>query len=377
MGQIPYGMIGGGAGAMIGNVHRIAARMDGRFKLVAGVFSAEAAKSRAFGEAEGLDPARLYPDFETMAAAEAARPDGIRAVSIVTPNHMHAAPAIAFLAKGVHVICDKPLTATLAEAAALKEAAESAKSLFLLTHNYTAYPLVRQARAMIARGDLGRIRAIQVEYLQDWLATKAEAAGSKQALWRVDPAKSGMGGALGDIGTHGWNLAQFVTGLTPSAISADLTAFGEGRVLDDHANILMRYDSGARGSLLISQIAVGNENGLRLRVYGEKGGLEWAQENPNELWFTALGQARQRLTRNGPGSVAENIAASRVPSGHPEGYLEAFANLYREAADLIEAHAAGRDIPRLVPSLSDGLSGMDFIAAAVQSSRQDGQWVSL
>lgn len=377
MEEIRFGMIGGGAGAMIGDVHRIAARMDGQFRLVAGVFSTDAEKSRRFGADLGLDPDRLYPDFDTMAAAESARADGIRAVSIVTPNHMHAAPAIAFLRHGIHVICDKPLTASLEDAQALKAEAARADALFMLTHNYTGYPLIRQARAMVARGDLGRIRVVQVEYLQDWLATKAEDHGSKQAAWRVDPARAGLGGALGDIGTHGWNLASFVSGMTPSALSADLASFGEGRVLDDHAHILMRYGSGARGSLLISQVAAGNENGLRLRIYGEKAGLDWSQEHPNQLWFSPLGAPRQMLTRNGADALPDQIAACRVPSGHPEGYLEAFANIYREAAQMIRAKEAGKPLESLVPSLQDGLSGMEFIATAVASHQADGAWVHL
>lgn len=377
MQEIPLGMIGGGAGAMIGDVHRIAARMDGQFRLVAGVFSTDPDKSRRFGADLGLDPERIYPDFDTMAFMEATRADGIRAVSVVTPNHMHAAPAIAFLRHGIHVICDKPLTASLEDAQALQAEAARADALFMLTHNYTAYPLIRQARAMVARGDLGRIRVVQVEYLQDWLATKAEDHGSKQAQWRVDPARAGLGGALGDIGTHGWNLASFVSGMTPSALSADLASFGEGRVLDDHAHILMRYGSGARGSLLISQVASGNENGLRLRIYGDKSGLDWSQENPNQLLFSPLGAPRQVLTRNGAGALPDQIAACRVPSGHPEGYLEAFANLYREAAQMIRAKEAGKALDTLVPSLQDGLAGMSFIAKAVASHQADGAWVAL
>lgn len=377
MHEIPFGMIGGGAGAMIGDVHRIASRMDGQFRLAAGVFSTDPEKSRRFGIDLGLDPERIYPDFDTMAFMEATRSDGIRAVSIVTPNHMHAAPAIAFLRHGIHVICDKPLTASMEDAQALKAEAERADALFMLTHNYTGYPLIRQARAMVARGDLGRIRVVQVEYLQDWLATKAEDHGSKQAAWRVDPARAGLGGALGDIGTHGWNLASFVSGMTPSALSADLASFGEGRVLDDHAHILMRYGSGARGSLLISQVAAGNENGLRLRIYGDKAGLDWSQENPNQLLFSPLGAARQVLTRNGAGALPDQSAACRVPSGHPEGYLEAFANLYREAAQMIRAKDAGKPLESLVPTLQDGLAGMGFIAAAVASHQADGAWVTL
>lgn len=377
MHEIPLGMVGGGIGAMIGDVHRIAARMDGQFRLVAGVFSTDPDKSRQLGTDLGLDPDRIYPDFDTMAFMESTRSDGIRAASIVTPNHMHAGPAIAFLRHGIHVICDKPLTATLAEAEELKAEAANSKALFLLTHNYTAYPLIRQARAMVARGDLGHIRVVQVEYLQDWLASKAEDQGSKQAAWRVDPARSGLGGALADIGTHGWNLASFVSGMTPKSLSADLASFGEARVLDDHAHILTRYDTGARGSLLISQVAVGNENGLRLRIYGDKAGLDWSQENPNQLWYSPLGEARRLLTRNGADALPDQKDACRVPSGHPEGYLEAFANLYRDAARMIRAADSDKSLESLVPTLQDGLDGMGFIAKAVASHRADGAWVAL
>lgn len=376
MEPIRLGMVGGGQGAFIGAVHRIAARLDAQFTLVAGSLSSSAERARASAAELGL--ARSYDDYRQMAIREARRKDGIRAVAIVTPNHMHAGPAIEFLKRGIHVICDKPLTATMAEAAKLAKVAERANALFILTHNYTGYPLIRQARAMVARGDLGALRLVQVEYAQDWLTTAVEETGSKQAEWRTDPARSGAGGALGDIGTHAYNLAAFVTGQEPTAIAADLSSFVPGRRLDDNAHVLMRYSSGAKGMLWASQVAPGNENRLCLRVYGEKGGIEWMQENPNILWFTPHGQPRQMLTRNGAGSLAEATRVARVPSGHPEGYLEAFATIYTEAAAAIRAHDAGTPAPDGVvyPTLRDGLAGMRFVAACIRSHQRDAAWVA-
>ena len=277
-----------------------------------------------------------------MAKAEAARDDGIEAVAIVTPNHMHFAPAKAFLAAGIHVICDKPLTSTLAEAKKLVHLAESSASLFVLTHNYTGYPMVRQAREMVASGELGDIRVVHVEYPQDWLTEKAEATGSKQAEWRTDPKRSGAGGATGDIGTHAYNLARFVTGLELDALAADLDAFVDGRLVDDNAHVLLRFKAKgkarpAKGMLWASQVAPGNENALALRVYGTKGGLEWAQEQPNHLWYTPFGEPKRLITRNGAGAGEAAARLSRIPPGHPEGYLEGFANIYAEAARAIRA----------------------------------------
>lgn len=379
MKPIPFGMVGGGQGAFIGGVHRIAARIDGAFELVAGALSSNPERGQASGAELGLDAARVYDDFQRMAKAEARRADGIRAVAIVTPNHMHAAPAIAFLKQGIHVICDKPLTATMAEAKKLAKVADQSKALFILTHNYTGYPMIRQARAMIARGDLGMIRLVQVEYLQDWLTEQVETFGSKQAEWRTDPARSGGGGALGDIGTHAWNLAAFVSGMVPDRLAADLSSFGPGRLLDDNAHVILRYENGARGTLLASQIAPGNENGLRLRIYGEKGGLEWSQEDPNKLWFSRYGEAKQLLTRNGPGAHPAGQRVSRIPAGHPEGYFESFATIYAEAARAIHAHDNGLALPEdvMYPNMADGLSGMQFIDACLRSSKRDGAWVSL
>ncbi len=373
---ISLGMVGGGQGAFIGGVHRIAARLDGAFRLVAGALSSDPARAQASGVDLGLDPARIYDSFSQMAVREARRRDGIRAVAIVTPNHMHAAPAIEFLKRGIHVICDKPLTATMAEARKLAKVAAEAQALFILTHNYTGYPMVRQARAMVAQGDLGRIRLVQVEYAQDWLT---QAVDSKQAEWRTDPVRSGLGGALGDIGTHAYNLAGFVAGMEPEAIAADLSSFVPGRVLDDNAHVMLRYAGGAKGMLWASQVAPGHENGLRLRIYGDKGGLEWAQEEPNRLWFTRYGQPKQLLTRGGAGAMPEAARVSRVPGGHPEGYLEGFANIYIEAAAAIRAFDAGQPAPEgvIFPTLQDGLNGMRFVEACVQSSGRNAAWVRL
>ena len=376
MEPIRLGMVGGGQGALIGSVHRLAARMDGHFRLVAGALSSTPERARKSGAEIGLDPARTYDDWKRMAGREARRKDGIEAVAIVTPNHMHAAPAIEFLKRGIHVICDKPLTATMAEAKRLAAAAEKSAALFILTHNYTGYPLVRQARAMIARGDLGQIRLVQVEYAQDWLTHEVH---NKQAEWRSDPARAGIGGALGDIGTHAYNLAAFVAGMEPEALAADITAFVPGRQLDDNANVLLRYPGGAKGMLWASQVAPGNENSLRIRVFGDMGGLEWAQEEPNKLWFSRFGEPKQLLTRNGAGALPEAQRVCRVPGGHPEGYLEAFANIYAEAAQAIRARQAGLPVPDGVtyPTLSDGLAGMRFVAACVTSARRNAGWVAL
>ena len=379
MDRIRLGMVGGGKDAFIGAVHRIAARIDGDFDLVAGALSSTPEKARESGLALGLAPDRCYGSFEEMAEREAARTDGIQAVSIVTPNHMHAAPAIAFLKRGIHVICEKPLTATMEQAEELAAAVRASQALFILTHNYTGYPMIRQARDMVAAGDLGRIRVVQVEYPQDWLTEASETTGSKQAEWRTDPERSGAGGSIGDIGTHAHNLACFVTGLRVEKLAADLQSFVPGRRVDDNAHILLRFEGGARGSLWCSQVAPGNENALRLRVYGEKGGLDWAQEDPNYLWHTPFGQPKRLLTRGGAGASAAAGAASRTPGGHPEGYLEGFANIYAGAAQAIRAAARGERAPvlDLLPGLDAGLAGMRFIAAAVASSQDDAAWVAL
>jgi predicted dehydrogenase len=301
-------------------------------------------------------------------------------VSIVTPNHLHAQPAAAFLTAGIHVICDKPLTRNLQEAESLSLIAENAGKIFVLTHNYTGYPMVRQAREMIASGELGPIRVVQVEYPQDWLSTALETTGQKQAEWRTDPARSGAAGCLGDIGTHAFNLAEFVTGLHIHEVAADLNIFVPGRRLDDHAQMMLRLEGGARGMLWSSQVAPGNENALRLRVYGEKAGLEWAQETPNTLFFAPLGQPVRTITRGGPAAGAAAVHATRIPAGHPEGYLEGFAQIYTDAAELIHAVNDGRPpAPEamLVPGIAEGVRGMRFITAALTSSAANSAWTEI
>lgn len=376
MARIRLGMVGGGNDAFIGAVHRYASRLDDRYELVAGALSSTPDKAQASGRALGLDPDRTYDDFKAMAIREERLKNGIEAVAIVTPNHVHYAAAREFLKRGIHVICDKPLTATLPEARKLVKAADDSDALFVLTHNYTGYPLIRQARAMIAAGELGDIRVVNVEYAQDWLTQEDD---SKQATWRTDPARSGLGGATGDIGTHAFNLAGFVTGLTLDKLAADLQSFVSGRALDDNGHVMLRYEGGARGMLWCSQVAPGNENGLRLRVYGDKGGLDWSQENPNQLWFTPFGEPKRLFTRGGAGTGPEAARMSRIPPGHPEGYLEGFANIYAEAAVAIEAHRIGAPIPPEVhfPTVHDGLVGVQFVDACVRSSKRDGAWVGL
>jgi len=370
--RIRLGMVGGGAGAFIGAVHRIASRIDGDYDLVAGALSSNPDNARQSAADLGIAPDRAYTSWEDMAQQESARPDGIEAVSIVTPNHVHFGPAKAFLEAGIHVICDKPLTASIADARALAQVKPKNGAKFLLTHNYTGYPLIRQARDLVASGALGKIRVVQAEYPQDWLTNAAD-PGNKQASWRTDPARSGAGGAIGDIGTHAYNLARFVTGLKTEAVSADLQSFVPGRQLDDNVHILLRFEGGARGMLWASQVAVGSENGLQLRVYGEKAGLEWRQDNPNHMWFTEFGKPKQLLTRGGaisaPPAASMNV---RIPSGHPEGYLEAFATLYHQFAEVIRGK--GQDVEALLPSLADGVEGMEFIMASVASSKADGKW---
>ncbi|MGY3549174.1 putative dehydrogenase [Bradyrhizobium sp. USDA 4472] len=378
-GRIRLGMVGGGQGAFIGAVHRIAARIDDRFELVAGALASDPVRAKASAKELGIADDRAYGSFEEMAKAEAARADGIEAVSIVTPNHMHSPVAKAFLEAGIHVICDKPLTTTVAEAEELVALVRKTGRVFVVTHNYTGYPMVRQARAMIANGDLGEVRLVRAEYLQDWLTERLEASSHKQAAWRTDPARSGAGGCIGDIGTHAYNLACFVTGLELDELLAELSTFVEGRRLDDDVQILLKWKGGAKGMLWASQVAVGNENGLTLRVYGSKAGLEWAQEHPNQLWFTPYGQPKQLLTRGGAGAMGEAARVTRVPSGHPEGYLEGFATIYAEAARAIHAARANvKPDPEVIfPTVEDGLAGVKFIDAAVKSSAGNGTWIRM
>jgi predicted dehydrogenase len=377
--RVRLGMVGGGRGAFIGAVHRIAARMDDWFNLIAGALSSDPERARASGQDLGLADERNYGSFEAMAKAEAARPDGIEAVSIVTPNHLHAPIAKAFLNAGIHVICDKPMTTTVRDAEDLVDLVAETGKVFVLTHNYTGYPMIRQARAMVAEGALGPIRIVQVEYPQDWLTEKVEETGSKQGEWRADPERSGAGGTIADIGSHVFNLATFVSGLRMASLCAELTAFGEGRRLDDDFQILIRLENGANGMLWGSQVAPGNENALKLRIYGAKGGLEWRQEEPNVLWYTPFGEPKRLITRNGAGSMKDAARLTRVPSGHPEGYLEGFANIYNEAARAIVAARTGDPVPPgvLFPSVDDGLAEMRFIEAAIQSSKSGGVWTTI
>jgi predicted dehydrogenase len=373
-------MVGGGPGAFIGAVHRIAARMDDRFELVAGALSSDPKRGRSGALDLHISPDRAYRNFAEMALAEAARPDRIDAVSIVTPNHLHHAPAKAFLAAGIHVICDKPLTTTVADALDLAETVRRTGLIFGLTHNYTGHPMVRQARQMVADGELGPLRVVQVEYAQDWLTTPLERTGQKQAVWRTDPEQSGPAGSLGDIGTHAFNLVCFVTGLRCQHVAADVSTFVPGRRLDDNVQILLRFSEGAKGSLWASQVAPGNQNNLSLRVYGEKAGISWRQEDPNSLCFTPFGKPPIQIDRAGPAAMPVAAHASRVPSGHPEGYLEAFAQLYTDLADQITARNAGRPAPPaslLVPTVEDGVAGIRFISAVLESSRRNSVWTSL
>jgi predicted dehydrogenase len=384
-GPIRLGMVGGGQGAFIGGVHRIAARLDNEFVLVAGAPSSNPERAKASGAELGLDPQRSYASFAEMARAEAQRPDGIEAVSIVTPNNMHFPAAKAFLEAGIHVICDKPLTATLAQAKKLAALVEEAGKVFVLTHNYTAYPMVRQAREMVAKGELGDIRIVQVEYPQDWLTEDLSASGNRQAAWRSDPKQAGAGGATGDIGTHAYNLARFVTGLELASLAADLDAFVPGRQLDDNLHVLLRFKAAgkappAKGVLWASQVAPGHENGLKLRVYGSKGGIEWTQADPNYLWYTPFGEPKRLLTRGGAGALGSAARLTRVPAGHPEGYLEGFANIYREAASAIRAaRRKGGKPPKdvIFPTVHDGVEGVAFIEACVKSSKRNGAWTKL
>lgn len=377
--RIRLGMVGGGRDAFIGGVHRIASRIDDHFELVAGAFSSTPEKSKASAGDLGVADDRAYGDYLEMAKREARLKNGIEAVAIVTPNHMHYPVAREFLKRGIHVICDKPMTSTLPDARKLAKLADHSDALFVLTHNYTGYPMMRQAREMVANGLLGNIRLVNVEYVQDWLSEAVEETGQKQAAWRTDPEKSGGGGCIGDIGTHAFNLASFVSGLTVEKLSAELTTFVTGRRLDDNVTVMMRYEGGARGTLWASQVAPGNDNALKLRIYGEKGGLEWAQEDPNVLWYTPLGEPKRMITRSGAGSGDAAARMSRIPPGHPEGYLEGFANIYSEAATAIHAHTAKQPLPAEViyPDAADGLKGVEFIDACLRSSKRDAAWVSL
>ncbi|MFM5855261.1 Gfo/Idh/MocA family protein [Aeromonas rivipollensis] len=377
--RLRLGMVGGGQGAFIGAVHRLAARMDDHYELLAAALSADPANARSSALALGLDPARAYQDYARMAQVEAARSDGIEVVAITTPNHLHAPVARAFLEAGIHVICDKPLALTLAEGEELARLARQRRRLFALTHTYSGYPMVRHARELVAAGELGELRYVQVEYLQDWLANPIPPGQNKQADWRADPTRAGRAGCLGDIGTHAYQLAAFITGQLPHELAALLHSFVPGRRVDDHLQVWLRYPQGMRGSLNASQVASGEENRLQIRLYGDKAGLIFRQEAPNELWLTPLGGASQRLTRGRVESDAVRHA-SRVPAGHPEGYLEAFAQLYTDAALQIHALAAGEAPPPeslALTTVEDGVAGMRFIETSLASHAADGRWLPL
>ncbi len=377
--RLRLGMVGGGQGAFIGAVQRIAARLDDRYELVAGALSSDPERARTSAAELGIAPARAYPSFQEMAEREAARDDGIDVAAIVTPNHVHHPAAKAFLEAGIHVICEKPMTTTVEDALDLVQTVRRTGLVFALTHNYTGHPMVREARERVRAGELGRVRVVQVEYPQDWLTTRLEATGQKQAAWRTDPAQSG-GGAIGDIGSHAYNLAGFITGLEAESLCADLSTFVAGRLVDDNCNLLLRYEGGARGMLWACQVAPGNENALRVRVYGEHGGLEWQQERPDLLHLFRFGEPPQVITRAGYGAGPAAAAVSRIPPGHVEGFLEAFANIYTGCAELIAARLEGREpdpSARLVPSVEDGARGVAFITAAIESSSRGGVWTDL
>ena len=372
--RVRYGMVGGGPGAFVGPVHRMAAALDGEYELVAGAFSADAAKSRESGAALGLDPGRVYGSFEEMADAEASLPEGerIEAVSIVTPNHLHHPVAKAFLERGFHVICDKPLATTLEGAEDLCRLATAHDRLAAVTFNYTGYPLVKEARERVRGGELGELRKVVVEYSQGWLATLLEAEGQKQAEWRADPERSGASSALADIGSHAHNLVRYVTGLEVTRLFADLGTVVDGRRLEDDANVLLELDGGVRGLLFVSQIASGERNHLRLRVYGSERGLDWSQEEPNRLRLVDA-DGSERVLHAGSGALSERaLAHTRLPAGHPEGFIEAFANIYRNFAGALRGDPA----PSVAdyPTVQDGACGVHFVAKALESEACGG-WV--
>ena len=376
--KIRIGMVGGGKDAFIGGVHRIALRLDGYYELVAGSFSSNFDNSKETGKDLGLAEDRIYKTYQEMAEKESSRSDGIDVVAIVTPNHLHVPIAKIFAEKGIHIICDKPLALSSKEAISLKNIVESKKLIFALTHNYTGYPMVRHARSLIQKGDLGSIRVIQAEYPQDWLTTKAEDSGLKQAEWRTDPKRSGGGGCIGDIGTHAFNLIRFITGLEIEELSADIHTFVKGRLLDDNAQIMLRFKGGAKGALWSSQVAVGNENNLKIRIYGENGGIEWRQEDPNYLYYTEFGHPTQRVTRGSDNVTKEAKDVTRIPPGHPEGYLEGFANIYNDVYKKLYAQINNQnydDSNDCYPTINDGVEGMRFIETALESSKNNGKWI--
>jgi predicted dehydrogenase len=377
--KLRFGMIGGGRGAFIGGVHRIAAQMDGQAELVAGAFSSDAEKSKLSGADLFLDPARVYGSYQEMAKAESARPADQRLdfIVIVTPNHQHFPPAKLFLESGFNVVCDKPVTFNLAEAKALQKVVKKTGKVFALTHNYTGNVMVKQARELVRSGFLGEIRKVVAEYPQGWLSTRLEKTGQKQADWRTDPKRSGAAGCIGDIGTHAENLARYISGLHIESLCADLTTFVKGRALDDDGNILVRFKGGAKGIIHSSQISVGDENNLNIRVYGTKAAIEWHQEHPNQLLVKFPDQPRQIWSRGNGYIAAEAARFTRIPAGHPEGYLEAFGNIYREVFRAIAAQVSGEPMPKDLdfPTIADGVEGMVFIETTVRSSRLGAKWV--
>lgn len=373
--KLRAGIVGGGRGSFIGAVHRIAAELDDQAELVAGAMATDPQRARESAAAWYLR--RSYDSFEEMAEAESKLPDGIDLVSIATPNHIHFKAAKTFLEHGIHVVCDKPMTFNLEQAQELVQLVEKSNLIFALTHNYTGYPVVRQARHMVQQGEVGEIRKVLVEYVQDWLMQPEEKSGNKQASWRTDPTKSGAAGCVGDIGTHAENLLEFITGLKIASLSADLSSFVEGRALDDDANMLLRLENGGKGVLSCSQIAAGEENALTIRVYGSKAGLEWHQMEPNTLIFKQPGKPKQLLRTNQPYMSDESKAASRLPAGHPEGFFEAFANIYKMAIADIRRVETGEKPSGGYPTVYDGLRGMQFIAKAVESSQKGAAWVDM
>jgi predicted dehydrogenase len=375
--KLRLGMVGGGRGAFIGAVHRMAARLDDKWEMVAGALSADPRNAEASGLDLGLQSERLYGSWREMVAREAERDDRIDAVSIVTPNHLHFEVAKAFLEAGINVICDKPMTLTLDEALELVRIARRSGLVFVLTQNNTGYPLVRQARRMVADGTLGDVRVIRTSYVQDWLTTAIDQEGQKQAVWRTEPKTAGAGGSIGDIGVHAFNLAAFISGLELSEVCADLRSYVSGRQLDDNANVLLRYKGGATGTLWTSQVAPGNYNRLSIGVYGSKGGIEWVGEDNDNLSYTPLGEPTRQITRGGPGTLDVATAGTRMPPRHPEGYIEGFANIYANAAELIRAKAEGRDPDPFAtdrPTVEDGARGRAFIEACVRSSGNGATW---
>jgi predicted dehydrogenase len=368
-------MVGGGRRAFIGPAHRIAARLDDQYELLAGALSADPNRARESAQDIGIAGDRSYSSFVEMAEFESRRVDGIEVVSIVTPNDSHAEIAKAFLNRGIHVICDKPLVLTVEQGRELREAAQASGCLVAVTYNYRGYPMVRQARAMCAEGVLGTLRAIDIEYLQDWLSTRIEAMGSKQAVWRTDPHRTGGVGALGDIGIHGYDLCRYITGLRVVSVCAELTRFVEGRAVDDDVRASLQFDTGAKGRLWASQVAIGHANDLSIRIYGDSGSLEWHQSNPSVLRHSTIGASTANLLAGGPGSSVA-VTRSRLPAGHPEGYYEAFATVYSEIAQAIRALQRGdrAHIPDGLPDLGSGLEAVNFVAAAVKSNAAGNVW---